>query len=65
VDDFVRAICSNLVPPNNIWDSAVYAVAGITAHKSAIEGGKSLPVPFFGNAPEGWAQKWEEELKSN
>jgi hypothetical protein len=53
------------VPPNNIWDSAVYAVAGITAHKSAIEGGKSLPVPFFGNAPEGWAQKWEEELKSN
>lgn len=65
VDDFVRAVCSNLIPPNNIWDSAVYAVAGITAHKSAIEGGKSLPVPFFGNAPEGWAQKWEEELKSN
>lgn len=63
VDDFVRAVCSGLIPPNNVWDSAVYAIAGITAHKSAMLGGKRLSVPFYGSAPDGWQKKWEEELK--
>lgn len=63
VDDFCRAVVSGLVPPNNVWDSAVYAVSGIVAHDSALQGGKTLPVPFFGNAPKGSYEKWEENLK--
>ncbi len=63
VDDFCRAVVSGLVPPNNAWDSAVYAVSGIVAHDSAMQDGKTLPIPFFGEAPEGSIEKWEESLK--
>lgn len=63
VDDFARAVCGNLIPPNNAWDSAVYAVSGIMAHESAMQGGKTLQIPFLGRPPqEDYIDKWEKSL---
>lgn len=54
VDDFVRAVMTGKLPPNNAWDSAICSIPGIIAHESAKLGGKPLEVPFLGNAPEDW-----------
>lgn len=63
VDDFVRAVCAGLVPPNNVWDSAVYSLSGIVAHDSAMNGGKEMDIPYMGAAPDGWSEKWDKLLK--
>lgn len=52
VDDFVRAVVDNKLPPNNAWDAARYMVPGLIAHESALKGGELLDVPDFGAAPE-------------
>jgi len=52
VDDFVQACVKRIIPPNNIWLAARYAVPGIVAHHSAMQGGVLLEVPDFGNPPE-------------
>ncbi len=52
VDDFVRAVVDNKLPPNNAWDSARYMIPGLIAHESALQGGKLLDIPDFGEAPE-------------
>lgn len=62
VDDFCRAVVHSIVPPNNVWESATYAAAGIVAHESAMQNGKSLPIPFFGKAPENYIDIWEKNL---
>lgn len=62
VDDFVRAIRDGLTPPNNIWESAVYALSGIIAHQSAMENGKTLDIPCLGAPPEGYLERWEASL---
>lgn len=63
VDDFCRAAVSGLIPPNNAWESAVYAVSGIVAHESAMLGGKTLPIPYFGEpADKDYKEKWEKSL---
>lgn len=54
VDDFVRAVISGELPPNNAWDSANYTLPGIIAHKSSMEGGKTLKIPFVGEPPKEW-----------
>ena len=54
VDDFVRAVLTGKLPPNNAWDSANYTLPGIIAHQSAMEKGKTLPIPYIGKAPEDW-----------
>jgi predicted dehydrogenase len=51
VDDFVRACVSRTQPPNNVWLAARYAVAGLVAHESALQGGELLAVPDFGDPP--------------
>jgi predicted dehydrogenase len=48
VDDFVRACITGAPPPNNIWMAARYAVPGIVAHDSAVQGGALLEIPDFG-----------------
>lgn len=40
VDDFVRAVVDNKLPPNNAWDSARYMIPGLIAHESALRGGE-------------------------
>ena len=52
VDDFVRAVVENKLPPNNAWDAARYMIPGLIAHESALRGGELLDIPDLGNAPE-------------
>ncbi len=54
VDDFVRGVMTGKLPPNNAWDAALCMVPGVIAHDSAMQGGKVLPVPDLGRAPEDW-----------
>lgn len=54
VDDFCRAVTENKLPPNHAWAAAKYCAPGLIAHKSAIQNGKMLEVPYFGEAPDYW-----------
>ena len=62
VDDFVRAVVSGKLPPNNAWDSARYMIPGLIAHESALRGGVLLDIPDFGDAPADW-EKLTYEVK--
>lgn len=64
VDDFVRAVMSGKLPPNNAWDSARYMIPGLVAHESALRGGELMDIPDFGSAPEDW-EKLTYEMKDN
>jgi predicted dehydrogenase len=52
VDEFVRAIAENRQPKINAWQAARYVAVGAAAHDSALQGGKVVPVPDWGDAPE-------------
>ena len=54
VDDFVKAVNCNKLPPNNAWDSARYNIPGLIAHESVVKGGALIDVPDLGDPPEGW-----------
>ena len=54
VDDFVRAVLTGKLPPNNAWDSARYMIPGLIAHESALRDGMPMDVPDFGDSPEDW-----------
>lgn len=54
VDDFVRSVITGKLPPIDPWTAAVYTVAGIKAHESAMLGGVTLPIPDMGKAPDDW-----------
>lgn len=54
VDDFVRAVESDTLPPNNAWEAARYMIPGLMAHQSALNGGELLDIPDFGDAPADW-----------
>jgi len=51
VDDFVTAVATSTRPPVNAWVAARFTLPGIVAHRSALQGGKRLPVLDFGDAP--------------
>ena len=53
VDDFVRAVTEDKIPPINAWTSAVYTLTGILAHESAMSGSKILKFPDIGEIPSG------------
>lgn len=53
VDDFCQAYMSGKLSPTNAWQAARYNLPGLTAHKSAMEGGITLDVPDCGDTPEG------------
>lgn len=50
-DDFVRAVVDRTLPPVNAWIAARYTLPGITAHRSAQQGGAQLDIPDHGNPP--------------
>ncbi|MBW9092248.1 Gfo/Idh/MocA family oxidoreductase [Microbacterium jejuense] len=50
VDDFARAVESNLLPPVNAWTAARFTLPGLIAHESARRGGERLIIPDFGDA---------------
>ena len=54
VDDFVRAVVSGKLPPNNAWESARFMIPGIIAHESALKDGMPMDIPDFGGAPDDW-----------
>ncbi len=54
VDDFVRSVLTGKLPPITPWMAAHYTVAGIIAHESALQGGKTLPIPYYGEGPADW-----------
>lgn len=52
VDDFARAVATNTLPPVNAWNGGYCTIAGIIAHDSAMQNGKTLPIPNLGEIPE-------------
>ncbi len=55
VTDFMEALETGKLPPNNVWLAARYNAPGIVAHESSQQGGKVLRVPDFGTPPAGTA----------
>jgi len=53
VNEFVRAVGNEELPPNNVWTAARYTIPGIVAHESALRGGELLEIPDFGDPPPG------------
>jgi predicted dehydrogenase len=53
VDDFVHACLDRAIPPNNIWMAARYAIPGLVAHESAMQGGQLREIPDLGDPPNG------------
>lgn len=53
VNEFIRACAGGRLPPNNVWQAARYTIPGIVAHESATRGGELLPIPDFGDPPQG------------
>ena len=51
VHEFVDAIAKERQPAINIWEAARYMDMGVMAHKSALQDGKTLDVPDWGDAP--------------
>lgn len=61
IDDFCRAYATGKLSPTNIWQVARYNIPGLTAHQSALEGGKVMDVIDLGNPPEDWeVLDWEK-----
>ena len=63
VDDFVRCVLTDKQPFINAWESARYTIPGLIAHESAMNGGKELEIPDFGNMPEKFELMKFEDLK--
>lgn len=59
VDDFVRSVKADKLPPNNAWDAARYMLPGLVAHESALKGGITMDVPDFGDAPKNFSPLYE------
>ena len=55
VNDFVRAVNTQKLPPNHVWQAARYNAPGMVAHESAKRDGEKLSIPDFGVPPAGWA----------
>lgn len=51
VHEFVDAVARDRQPAINAWEAARYMVMGVMAHKSALQDGKTLDVPDWGDAP--------------
>ena len=54
VDDFVKAVVTNTLPPNHVWAAARYCVPGLAAHQSALNNGQLMDIPDFGDPPPEW-----------
>ncbi len=52
VQDFVEALDTGKLPPNNVWLAARYNAPGIVAHASAMRDGEVLKIPDYGTPPD-------------
>ncbi|MBP8951161.1 MAG: Gfo/Idh/MocA family oxidoreductase [Armatimonadetes bacterium] len=55
VNDFVRSVVAQKLPPNHVWQAARYNAPGIVAHESAKRDGERMSIPDFGMPPADWA----------
>lgn len=55
VNDFVRSVVAQKLPPNHVWQAARYNAPGMVAHESAKRDGERLSIPDFGMPPADWA----------
>lgn len=55
VDDFVKAVLADKLPPNHVWAAAGYCAPGLVAHESAKKDGLLMAVPDFGCPSQGKA----------
>lgn len=55
VNDFVRSVVAEKLPPNHVWLAARYNAPGIVAHESSRRGGELMKIPDFGMPPASWA----------
>ena len=51
VHEFVSAISEGRQPKINAWEAARYVSIGISAHESALQGGKLVKVRDWGDCP--------------
>lgn len=51
VVDFMEAMQTGKLTPNNVWQAARYNAPGIVAHASAMAGGELKKIPDFGMPP--------------
>ncbi|MCK5804716.1 MAG: hypothetical protein KAI66_17895 [Lentisphaeria bacterium] len=65
VNDFVRSVAANRLPPNHVWQAARYNMPGIVAHGSARCDGEKLAVPDFGTPSPNWASLVETQPPCN
>lgn len=63
-DDFVKAVVTASLPPTHAWAAARYCIPGLVAHESALQEGKMLSIPDFGDPPPRW-QYADVETKWN
>ncbi|OGV64992.1 MAG: hypothetical protein A3K18_32895 [Lentisphaerae bacterium RIFOXYA12_64_32] len=54
VNDFVRSVVANRLPPNHVWLAARYNAPGIVANESSKRGGELMKIPDFGVPPPSW-----------
>ena len=54
VDDFMKAVVTNKLPPNHAWNAAKYLLPGLAAHQSALKEGENVKVDSVGNPPKDW-----------
>ncbi len=54
VDDFMKALMTQKLPPNHAWRAAEYVLPGLIAHQSALRGGEVMKIPDVETPPSRW-----------
>lgn len=54
IDDFMKAVMTNRLPPNHAWKAAEYLLPGLIGHQSALRNGESMSIPDVGAPPAHW-----------
>ena len=54
VDDFMKALMTNKLPPNHAWKAAEYVLPGLVAHQSALHDGETMQIPQIEKPPANW-----------
>ncbi len=55
VDDFMKSLMTQTLPPNHAWKAAAYVLPGVIAHESALQEGALLKVPAVEAPPAKWS----------
>lgn len=54
VDDFMKSLMTNKLPPNHAWKAAEYILPGLIAHQSALHDGETMKIGDVGAPPANW-----------